>query len=738
MRLTLRTMLAYLDDILDPADAQDLGRKVEESEFATSLVGRIRDVSRRLRLGAPKLTGRGMGLDPNTVAEYLDNTLSVARVPEFEKVCLESDMHLAEVACSHQILALVLGSPAEVDPASRQRMYKLLPRPSTETYAVGAAVAERPEPRHAPRPKAEVPDYLRDDTPWLGGWLKIAAAALVLVGLGVAVWMAVGPTARTPVAVVPPDENGAGAAQPQPEQPDRMPAGARAGEQPSRDEAGPAMDDVDRGAADPVAAPSPRHGDERDADDSSALDTDEMDARDLEANVGDVDRSTPPDLGASRPRPAGAPPATDDQLDDDANDQGDSPLPSRADAIPRDEEDATDKVAEDEANDEQPAAAQREAVGRFISAVEVLLRYENDETGWSRLTGQQTISVGDQLLSLPTFRSTIALSAGVAMQLAGDTRVRFAPPVTVGIPSVAIDYGRLVLMTAGRPGSQVSISAGDLRGTITLVDAASVVGVEVRPTRPEGSNPETEPRVYQLDLYVASGEVVWMDAAQQAPETLSGPQHWSWPAAVAPEAAASVPAWVLDSDEIQPIDRKASQTLAQSFVAGRPARLELKQLAEDRRSEVRRLAVRCLASIDNYDLLVKSLSDKEKRYGWEQDVDALWGAMAQSPESAARVRTALERQFGARGTQLNRVLWGYNEAMLKGGAASELVEYLADDSNLELRVVAFCTLQRIADKGLAYRPTDPPKTRQSSLQKWRQWAEAYQASPPASTAPTGL
>jgi hypothetical protein len=202
MRLTLRTLLAYLDDILDPADKEQLAKKIESSEFAEDLVHRTRDTMRRLRLSAPQVIGSGMGLDPNTVAEYLDNVLPPESVGDFERICLESDMHLAEAAACHHVLTMVLGEPADVDPRSRQRMYnipvendarrhvRIEPAHAPAGAVPGAVAAVQPVAAMPARPVApatvshEVPEYLR--TSGWGGFRTalMALAAVLVIGAG--------------------------------------------------------------------------------------------------------------------------------------------------------------------------------------------------------------------------------------------------------------------------------------------------------------------------------------------------------------------------------------------------------------------------------------------------------------------------------------------------------------------------------------------------------------------------
>lgn len=128
LRLTLATLLSYLDDTLEPAQAKLIGQKVAESPQARELIDRIREVTRRRRLTTPPPSGPG-GIDPNTIAEYLEGEVSGEQAAEVEQICLASDVHLAEIAACHQILTLVLGEPTVVPPSAKQRMYALVKGP---------------------------------------------------------------------------------------------------------------------------------------------------------------------------------------------------------------------------------------------------------------------------------------------------------------------------------------------------------------------------------------------------------------------------------------------------------------------------------------------------------------------------------------------------------------------------------------------------------------------------------
>src|SRR6266700_540894 len=195
MRLTLRTLLAYLDDTLDPGEIKNIGQKVAESDAAQELIARIRQVTRRRRLTTPPATGPSAKFDPNTLAEYLDNLLPADQVAEVEKTCLESDVHLAEIAACHQILTLVLGEPALVPPTAKERMYGLVrgreaqPRRKAEAARTTNGLAADDARHDADETLLLGLPMYHHQAAWLRWLLPVAVACMVLV-IGFLLWQA--------------------------------------------------------------------------------------------------------------------------------------------------------------------------------------------------------------------------------------------------------------------------------------------------------------------------------------------------------------------------------------------------------------------------------------------------------------------------------------------------------------------------------------------------------------------
>jgi hypothetical protein len=714
MRLTLRTLLAYLDDILEPDDSEQIAKKIEESEFASNLVHRTRDCMRRLRLGVPALTGRGLGADPNTVAEYLDNTLAGDRVGEFEKICLESDVHLAEVASCHQVLTLVLGESAEVSAESRQRMYQLashVDAPPVQSDPMrGAGGATAPPVMPVRRAKPEVPDYLRESRSrvWPLAAMILVAALLTFGGLALfgpaslrqrmTAWQtteeAPAETADEPVG----------------------PVAADPIEQPAAEAAAPTAE----ASAEPAAAAASNPVEPSAVESAAGDATDSPPAPDMPAEAepkaaDDAPVKAPPlRFSESTPPRAGIPP-----LDADA-----APEPATGD-IPA----KPTKPAEETAATEEP-----ESFGHFSSKSDVLLRFNPTTAVWSRLPAMAPLAKGDHLMAFPLFRPTITLGSGVTIRSDGAAAFDLTGWTDKGVPIVSVEFGRLQVRSPGKDGNSVVFKLDDHEVEVTLVDADSTAALDVARALPPGQDPESgKPVPLTADIYAAAGLVRVRDG--DAPNEMQAPAHKVLLGNRADRPAdAEMPKWV-SFESPSDVDRGAMATLEPLLVADRPLALSLGELSTHRRREVRALAIRSNAYLGNFETCIEALTDKDEKTLWPIYVEELRSAVARNPDMAAKVRSALEKKRAPDAAGLYRMLWGYSAEDLKNGADSDLVEALNHDG-VDFRVLALWNLQNITGlPNYGYHPSDQAKARSTAVRTWKEKLRQGKIVPRTATAP---
>ena len=710
----MRTWRAYLYDILDPQDSEDIAQKIEESEFATELVHRTRDCMRRLRLGVPPAEGKGLGSDPNTVAEYLDNTLSADRVGEFEKICLESDVYLAEVASCHQILTLVLGEPAEIDPASRTRMYQIAaqvdaPPVQTDSVApaeqvdVSAARGTVTPPAPPRRPKPEVPEYLRESRT---GYWPVAAAVLIGALITFALLIMLGPAewGNRLVGIAPVEEPAAE----------------------STDQ--PADAATDAAQPDPASASEPTTEPEPDVEPPAETPTEpEPAATDVPADT-ELARPEPATIVDPDAPPAPKPDGDPAEMPDDARpaDPTDSappadapaPLPDADPLPPEPMPDApdplTDEPAPEGATDDVP---QSTAFGRYTSKRgEVLLRFDAESGGWKRLPPMAPLATGDRLLSLPLYRPTIALSTSVSIQPDGAAAMELVGWTPDGVPIINVEYGRLLMMTVGKAGNSIQLNFGTQEAVLTFVDAEATVALESQRVLTPGANPIEQPADQAVDLYATSGSIrVELDG--QPPLDVQAPTRRALIGkGIAPPG--EVPSWV-NSEAVSDSNLRAAGNVEGLLQPDQLVGLVLKELSTDRRSEVRSLAIRSAAYLDDFEPCIDALNEKYEKNFWPIYIETLRAAIARSPDTAQRVRNTFDRQ-GLVGEELFRMLWGYSANDLQNGDAAKLVEGLNHDS-LDYRVLAIWNLRDIT--GLPnhrYYPQDLARQRAQPVNRWKE------------------
>lgn len=749
MRLTLRTMLAYLDDILEPEDAKALGEKIKQSEFASGLVHRVRSATRKLRLGAPEIAGKGIGGDPNSVAEYLDNTLDADRISDFEKVCLESDIHLAETAACHQILTLVLGEAADVDPKLREKIYRIdqngqLPISSegdpdkgqltrgsdSSNSAVNTLVETQNQlgEKVAPAQRGK-PDYMRRGR--AGFWLKtkpyLITGCLLFLLTFVAI-MALGPLNKDHVLY----QLGLYLLDGHPQQSSvvQEPGTATDNGKEFHDSEDPSSEPV-LNLDSPPTTPA-----------SKTDDREVFPAENLENPISndpvDVDSSVDLALLPIEPEVGPKPPETDsniiDREDDTASDNTAVPSSEPIGA-------ATDRPADGEANtaepDQEPSDNKTGSdvpltsdieVGRFVSDEEVLLKQNTTSAAWMRVPARNTLFSGQRYLVLPAFRPQIVLTSEVQMIFLGEGEFEFEALTAETPARVSIHHGRLLMFTGGDTNvHQIELSLGARHGMLTFSDADAVAAIEVKYFSEPGIDPAQQPAFQVCQLIPQKGLIQWQEVSEQGilpPIDLSEGQIYAFVGDTPGKIGVldKLPAWVDPRNSISNIDRLAIGELEEVLEPERAVSVSLQERKDYRKAEVRSLAARGLAYIQHYDALVNQFSDQRQRSYWKTDLLALRQAVAQSPQSAQRVREALEKKYGERAERLYRMLWGFSPQQLADGDAQLLVEGLESEA-MAVRVVAYWNLEDITDKTHRFRPEREPEKQKRAILDWQKTLE---------------
>jgi hypothetical protein len=703
MRLTLRTLLAYLDDILEPAQAKEIGTKIQETPPVSSLVNRIREVMRRRRLTAPDVTGPAATLDANTVAEYLDNTLAPDGVADVERVCLDSDIHLAEVAASHQILTLVLGEPVEIPPHSRERMYALAPAPraaapdgaapaATKAATVAISATKVAHPPEAPHPEPvrvpaaatttteafadSIPDYLKPRPFWRRALPYVVVISIVGVWLGLVAkdptfWPGLQPVTPPPQVA----DNSAPAVVPPPQ--DDVP-------EPPVEETIPVVPE------DPLLA----------------------------SREAPVDPVPPPDLELPE-----APPVPREKGE-----------PSEAPAVPepgpRPVEPGAEKpipVPEPEAPALPPAAVQ------YTSSDGILLRYDAAKPAWFVLPHRAVLHPGDRVAAPEPFDATLTYGDDPStMTLQAGTVVRELPSTPKAGFVLEVEQGHVIFHgKAHKNPKLVEHPAIVVHGElwyIELTQPESVCAVEVVPAEPTSFEQDLGKNTFTGGIYVTAGVVKLTDAQGNA-QTVRSPAWVPLTPGVRAQMAeagqgdqaqvlTAMPEWMQERKPTS-IANSYAKLFEKRFKFDEPASVALVSAVRERRPEMSRLATACLALIGDSSGLLQALDRSDHE---EARLAAISGLRQWLVADKAN-RELLKGELGLRfhpeqADALYHLLWGYDERDARDRDVSKrLVQWLESDS-LAVRELAFYHIFRLTGKRLEYRASNTPGNRKVSVNQW--------------------
>ena len=712
LRLTLRTLLAYLDDTLSPAQARDIGQQIAEEPSINDLMVRIRNVMRRRRLLADSPDPDHADVDPNDVAEYLDSVLSPARVAELEKRILENDLDLAEVASVHQILSLVLGKPSEVSSSAKERAYRLI-KSKSRVHTLLEPIGPKRSPTEAKpaEPSGQFNPNSNGMPPSRFGTSLVVVTLLIL--LGVAVYFTVtnpkerplpplpGPGGEVASATVGDSKVDAGKAEPT--KPVDL---AEATATPNETPAAPAPE---------VSAPAEKTTPASDA----SLPKDELDAVPEIDNVKPKVTPEPKEGDAKEVEEAASaliPPVTPSA---DEKEAMEAPAAAeagtdvaKADLVPALPGDVDPKAAEAEIDSFVPLAT-------YTSPTGMLLR--RSKKGWERLQPQSQIFASELIANPPPGRSKIEFPTGLVLEMVGQAHLLLAFDPTFDVDCINPE-GDLIL-TSGKEPTHTKFDVNGTAWILGLNSDGAKVAIKsdlVVPVRLES----TRPAVWRLTITTIAGNV---DIARDS-QTVKLPVGKqlalrSDESTFAETTDGLPPDWVTAAPE-PTVDRMINR-LSDEVPLGPGPSNRFRELVEDNNKEIRLYAIGSLASMGEVDALVDFLRHPKYEPVRSACFQSLRIYAREGGDNLRAVQSSLTRMYRPDvATSLLELIVGFpNSDQWNVILFKRLIERL-DAEELPVREAAIKNLAELTGKTFNYSADAASAQRRTAIGRWNKWMES--------------
>ena len=695
MRLTLRTLLAYRDGVLDPKDAAVLEAKIKDSSTAQQISQRIEHEMQNRRLAPIPVDAREFGFEANLVAEFLDDTIPMETLPEMERKCLENNTLLSEIGSCHQILSRALSIPAPISAALRQRIRDLPNNPLANHSAdangrirrMDASISvdgtnSKPQntavvvASNKPMRKSngelrgsgielhdglgrQVPEYLIGSD---RGWLKsVAVATSLLFALVVVGAMAIGPV-------------------------DRVRDLLRKSE---------VIVDGDSNAKSSIKKTAVTN------DDSNLIDT----------------KATIDESSVAPPAPAIEPASALDTETTSKATPTDSP--KKGELV-----DSASIVKSEILGVKGRIQWLPETKASSESIVLKLSTTDDSSTAfWKRMNPGEHLNLGDRVVVPPTQRTEMRVEPGIRLLCVGENDLELAKDIA--LPRVVLRSGR-VLVFATPDAQEMEIDCNGIMVSVRFGAADGSCALELQnfwsiftDEMSQASKVETQSSV-RLFGVEGSLDYSFKIANRTAGGTLAVGQYVDWKngEATVVQELTEAPWWFRSSIS-RPIDLPAATDLQSALAEKAPGATEsqLLELTNNRRGETAALAARTRMMLGRYD----GLFDPEGGFN-RKNLHSHWQSLlAQIPQSLGREEHRAQLVNAIRTASPNRVnlllslLIPPSQEQLSAGADKLLVEALSS-SLMDERVLAINQLTYITGKSLGYHPD---KNQVDAIQQWR-------------------